>query len=107
MLGTLGRQCGFQRVLLLRNIIRGFDTASFVLYLCPSSPGMVNVRHPRCANPACKRQPSFGLAGGEGKGKGMGQAVFCMEHRKPGMVGVKNNYRKRLKRKADSDPQAD
>lgn len=60
---------------------------------------MINVRHPRCANPTCKRQPSFGMAE---EGKGRGKAVFCVAHRDPGMVDVKNNYRKKLKRKAGS-----
>lgn len=62
---------------------------------------MINVRHPRCANPTCKRQPSFGVPG---EGKRKGKAVFCVEHRDPGMVDVVNCTRKRLKRKAGSEP---
>lgn len=59
---------------------------------------MINVRHPRCANPTCKRQPSFGMPPGEGNKRG--NAVFCVEHKDPGMVDVKNNYRrKKLKSK--------
>lgn len=57
---------------------------------------MINVRHPRCANPTCKRQPSFGVAG---EGGSKGKAVFCVEHRDPGMVDVKNNYTRKLKRR--------
>ncbi|CAM9849892.1 unnamed protein product [Scytosiphon promiscuus] len=54
--------------------------------------GMINVRHPRCANPECKRQPSFGKAGQK-------VAVFCVEHKEPQMVDVKNNYGKRKRKK--------
>lgn len=66
------------------------------VFLPLSRPGMINVRHPRCADPACKRQPSFGVPV---EGPGKGKAVFCVEHRDPGMVDVKNNYRRKLKRK--------
>jgi len=63
--------------------------------------GMVNVRHPRCADPSCKRQPSFGTPGGgggdgkaNGKGKGKGKAVFCVLHKEPEMVDVVNVRKK-------------
>ncbi len=80
---------------------------------CHVISGMVNVRHPRCADPSCKRQPSFGIPGGdrgrgdgktEGKGKGKpkdkgvqehkGKAVFCVMHKEPGMVDVVNVKKK-------------
>ncbi|CBJ29667.1 expressed unknown protein [Ectocarpus siliculosus] len=53
---------------------------------------MVNVRHPRCADPDCKRQPSFGKAGGK-------TAVYCVVHKEPDMVDVVNNYQRQGKKR--------
>ncbi|CAN0561201.1 unnamed protein product, partial [Ectocarpus sp. 12 AP-2014] len=44
---------------------------------------MVNVKAPRCREPGCTRNPVYGHAGDP-------RATFCLSHKSPLMVDVKN-----------------
>jgi hypothetical protein len=54
---------------------------------------MINVKHKRCREIGCQKQPIFNVAG-------ILQGLYCAEHKQPGMVDVKNKRCEQCQTKA-------